>query len=109
MIPEILRYEIPPERVDDFLAAYTAAGEVLKTSPHCLGYEMLRSEKDARLFLLTILWDSAEGHLEGFRKSAAFRQFFALIKDYLPMIKEMEHYALTPIAWTAPAQKGGQS
>ncbi len=100
MIPEVIRYKIPLHQCDAFIDAYRAAGEVLKRSPHCHGFELLRSSKDAELFVLLIRWDSAEGHMQGFRGSAQFREFFALIKPYVSNIQEMEHYTYTDITWT---------
>ena len=102
MTPEILRYRIPADRQPAFLAAYAAAGDVLEASPHCFGYELLHSEKDAELYLLTILWDSADGHLQGFRKSAEFARFLELVRPYIADLLEMEHYATTDLRWQRP-------
>jgi len=103
MIPEILRYRIAAARADAFERDYAAAGDALRRSPHCLGFELLRSDKDPELYLLTIHWDSADGHLQGFRQSPEFRDFFAHIKPYLADLLEMEHYRVTGVAWTRPA------
>jgi len=99
MIPEILRYKIPAEQADAFERDYTQAGEALKQSPHCLGFELLRSGKEPGLYLLTIFWDSAEGHLQGFRNSEPFRVFFGHIRAYLPNLLEMEHYQPAGMQW----------
>ena len=99
MIPEIIRYKIPLSQCDAFMDAYRTAGEVLKASPHCHGFELIRSVKDAERFLLAIQWDSAEGHMQGFRRSAQFREFFALIKPYVAQIEEMEHYTYSDVRW----------
>lgn len=99
MVPEIIRYRVPLAQADAFIKAYADAGEVLKTSPHCLGFELLRSTKDPELFLLTIDWDSVDGHLAGFRRSPQFARFFALIGPYVSGILEMEHYELTDVNW----------
>lgn len=97
VLPEIIRYRIAAERADAFIDAYRRAGQALMESPHCSGYELLRSKKDPELFLLIIRWDSAEGHLRGFRQSAQFRDFFAHIKPYVSDILEMEHYEATGV------------
>lgn len=99
MIPEILRYKVPESQADAFVEAYRAAGEALKASPHCHGFELFRSVKEPDLFLLIIRWDSAEGHLQGFRSSNQFRTFFDLIKPYVSNILEMEHYDATDVIW----------
>ena len=99
MIPEILRYKIPVAQSVAFTTAYRQAAEVLRDSPHCLGCELLRSDKDPENYLLTIYWDSAEGHMQGFRTSAVFPPFLALVRPFLANIQEMEHYHPSGIAW----------
>ena len=99
MVPEILRYKIPAVQAAAFERDYALAGEALKQSAHCLGFELLRSDKDPELYLLTILWDSVEGHLQGFRQSEQFRAFLPLVRAYLPNLLEMEHYVATDMKW----------
>jgi quinol monooxygenase YgiN len=72
---------------------------LLQRSPNCLGYELLHSAKDPELWLLTIRWDSAEGHLQGFRKSALFADFLALVRPFIENLLEMEHYEATDLEW----------
>lgn len=102
MTPEIIRYRIAPERQAAFEQAYAAAGASLQESEHCLGYELLQSEADASLYLLTIRWTSAEGHLQGFRSSAAFREFFEQVKSFVDAILEMSHYRASHLVWQRP-------
>lgn len=100
MVPEVLRYKIPAQQTEAFERDYAQAGESLKASPHCLGFELLRSGKDPELYLLKILWDSAEGHLQGFRQSEQFRSFLGHIRAYIPNLLEMEHYGATEVQWS---------
>ena len=96
MIVEYIRYEIA--NAEPFLVAYETARPALDGSPHCLGYELSRCEEDPTSFILRIEWDSTEGHLQGFRKSAAFAGFFAAVRPFFDDIREMRHYAPTAIA-----------
>jgi quinol monooxygenase YgiN len=98
-IPEIIRYKIPQSEAASFERAYRQAEAVLQASPNCRGYELIRSDKDPQNYILTIFWDSSEGHLEGFRKSNLFPKFLELIRPYIPMIQEMEHYHATGMSW----------
>src|SRR5262245_62149042 len=100
MIPEVIRYRIPAAATTEFVQAYRYAGEVLKQSTHCQGFELIQSTKDPEMFLLIIRWDSAQGHLDGFRKSPQFRPFFELVKPFLSNILEMEHYRSADLSWT---------
>ena len=100
MIVEYIRYEIPDAQADAFLGAYERAGESMRASPHCRSYELTRCSEEPTSFILRITWDSAQGHLEGFRKSPLFRPFLQAIQPYIGAIKEMRHYALTPLTWS---------
>jgi quinol monooxygenase YgiN len=99
MIIEYIRYTIDTARADDFLRAYETAAASLRASPHCQGYELARCTEAPESFTLRIEWDSAEGHLKGFRASPEFRPFFAAIQPYLKDIAEMRHYARTGVVW----------
>jgi quinol monooxygenase YgiN len=99
MIVEYIRYTIDAARADGFLRAYEAAAASLCASPHCQGYELARCEDAPESFVLRIEWDSAEGHLKGFRASAEFEPFLAAVRPYLEDIVEMRHYARTGVVW----------
>jgi quinol monooxygenase YgiN len=92
MIVEYIRYALDPADTEDFLAAYAAAGEILRQDRHCLAWELAQSEREPTRCTVRIEWDSAEGHLEGFRASEGFADFLALVRPYLGAIEEMEHY-----------------
>jgi quinol monooxygenase YgiN len=100
MINEYIRYRIESARAADFLAAYTAAAEQLRASEHCLGYELARCTEAPEYFILRIQWDSADGHLQGFRKSPDFPSFFRAIAAFVKDIEEMRHYEPTAIRWS---------
>jgi quinol monooxygenase YgiN len=92
MIVEYIRYRLLSERCIEFERAYGLAGEALLASPHCLAYELTRCTEDATYYVLRIEWDSAEGHLQGFRQSPEFRAFFRHIQPFVSNIEEMRHY-----------------
>ena len=97
MIVEYIRYAIPAEQRATFESAYGQASASLDASSHCLGYELSRSVDEPEAYVLRIEWDSAEGHLQGFRSSPEFRPFFAAIGPYVGNIAEMRHYELTDV------------
>src|SRR5262245_21796921 len=92
MIVEYIRYRLPSQRCVEFERAYDSAGESLLASPHCRGYELTRCTEDPTCYVLRIEWDSADGHLRGFRGSAEFRDFFRHIQPFVSQIEEMRHY-----------------
>jgi quinol monooxygenase YgiN len=96
MIVEYIRYEL--EDGAALVQAYEAARHSLDTSPQCLGYELSRCTEEPTSLILRIEWDSAEGHLDGFRKSAEFGPFLQAIRPFIGNIREMRHYAVTSVA-----------
>ena len=95
MVVEYIRYAIPAPMAADFEEAYREAGAILAADEHCLGHEVSRGIEDPDHYVVRIEWDSLEGHEQGFRRSAAFAEFFALVKPFFDAIEEMTHYSPT--------------
>src|SRR6476659_53836 len=93
MVVEYIRYTIPADRAAAFEDAYARAGAILTADDHCLGHEIARGVENPERYVVRIEWDSVEGHEQGFRKSAAFGEFFALVKPFFEAIEEMTHYS----------------
>lgn len=96
---EIIRYNVAEDEKANFEDAYLKAGTVLKNSPFCLGYEIIRGVDEKQHYIVRIHWTSVYDHLNGFRKSKEFASFFALVKPFYNNIEEMKHYELTDTVW----------
>lgn len=103
MIVEYIRYQIDEDRREAFEDGYATAQASLRSSSHCLGWELARCTEDSSQYVLRIEWDSAEGHLQGFRRGPDFPPFFAAIRPFVDDIQEMRHYDLTEIQGTNTA------
>jgi len=100
MVVEYIRYLVNDP--NELVSAYSKARRALDASPHCLAYELSSATEDPKCSVLRIEWDSAEGHLQGFRGSPAFAEFLAAVRPLLSQIQEMRHYTVTEIT----ARKG---
>jgi quinol monooxygenase YgiN len=100
MVVEYVRYQMPPGTSDALVEAYQVAGKSLQESPHCLGFELSRCVENPNALILRILWDSVEGHLEGFRTAPEFARFYGAIKAFVHNIDEMRHYEPTQVGWS---------
>jgi quinol monooxygenase YgiN len=89
---EYIRYRIPKEKADAFVDAYRAAVAPLGASAYCLGYDLTHCAENPELFILRIKWTSIDDHLQMFRSSEQFREFFSHIGPFVPHIEEMQHY-----------------
>lgn len=102
MVVEYIRYKIPSKDIQAFETDYGVAAEALEVSDHCGGYELSRCLDEPGRYVLRIEWDSVDGHMQGFRNSDAFRNFFSAIKPYVSQIEEMQHYELTSVKSASP-------
>lgn len=104
MVVEYIRYIVKDnDRRQQLVVAYAQAAASLEAAPECLAYELTLCEEDPTAAILRIEWQSTEAHLQGFRKSTVFAEFFAAIKPFFSEIAEMRHYTLTSVAHRKPA------
>jgi len=94
MIVEYVRYALPAEVRISFEQDYARVGPVMARSPHCLGWELRRSQEDPSQYVVRIEWDSREGHELHYRATAEFRAFFGVMKAYSDHRLQMEHFEL---------------
>src|SRR5437667_12848782 len=92
MIVEYIRYKIDPTRNDEFEDSYRRAGELLDASPHCLRWEAARCVDQPDKQIVRIEWDSADGHLQGFRRSPDFKPFLEGTQPVYKDREAMTHY-----------------
>ena len=100
MIVEYIRYKISKEGQGEFERAYANSSGPLNASKHCHGYELSHCVEEPELYTLRIEWDSLDGHIQGFRNSPEFREFFRYVQPFINEIQEMHHYELTRVQRT---------
>jgi heme-degrading monooxygenase HmoA len=96
---EIIRYKISADQKTDFETAYAKAGEFLKASPYCSGYEVIHGVEEPQHYIVRIHWTSMDDHLQKFRNSQEFKSFFNLVRPFYNAIEEMKHYQSTTTTW----------
>ena len=96
-VVEYIRYALDRHSGEELLAAYGEAEAQLRASPHTLGWELARCVDEPDRFILRIEWDSAEGHITGFRKGEHFPPFLKAIRPFVGEIEEMRHYETTAV------------
>ena len=94
MIVEYIRYKIAEEQQQQFIQVIENACKIIAGCPDCLNHQLNHCEEDKANFIWRIEWVSVDRHLNGFRKSEQFAQFFQLVKPYFNDIQEMNHYEI---------------
>lgn len=101
MVVEYIRYGLTDDaQATAFERDYALAARILDDSEHCLSYQLARSVDQPLQYILRIHWDSADGHLQGFRRSAGFADFLRLVGPYTSQLLEMRHYQPTAVTGT---------
>lgn len=95
MILESAIMSVEPGREEEFLAALEQAKKVLAEAPGWQAVRVHRGIERPATFLVEISWATLEDHTEGFRGSALFDRWRALIGPYFAEPPQVEHW--TPV------------
>lgn len=75
-----------------FLAAFARAEPIIAAAGGYGGHELRRCVEDDHRFLLLVHWDSVASHQVGFRGSAAYQEWRALLHHFYEPFPVVEHY-----------------
>lgn len=91
----ILEHAILPVRPGleaDFEAAMRQALPIIRRQPGCRSAEVSRCVEQPSAYLLLAVWDSVEAHEEGFRLSADYQQWRALLHHFYDPFPTVRHF-----------------
>ena len=87
---------VRPGEEEAFEAAMGEATAYLTRQPGCRGMTVTRSVEEPSTYLLLVVWDSLAAHEEGFRGSADYRQWRALLHHFYEPFPAVTHFV--PVA-----------
>jgi heme-degrading monooxygenase HmoA len=97
MILETARLDVIPGREAEFEAAFAQAQTIIAGMPGYLGHDLQRCVEHDSRYLLLVRWQRLEDHTQGFRQSADYQRWKALLHHFYDPFPEVEHYrALKP-------------
>ena len=91
----VLEHAILPVRPGleaDFESAFGEARPLISGLPGFISLSLSRSVESPHLYLLLVEWDSIEAHTEGFRGSAEYAQWRALLHQFYDPFPVVEHF-----------------
>ena len=95
MVLEVAVLDVRPGQAPEFEAAFDEAQAIIASMTGYLSHELLRCvEKESR-YLLLVRWERLEDHTSGFRGSAEYERWRALLHHFYDPFPEVEHY-VTP-------------
>ncbi|GAB3641183.1 antibiotic biosynthesis monooxygenase family protein [Spirosoma arcticum] len=92
MVTEVAILEIKRGTQADFELAFAKAELVISRAEGYLSHSMQRCLETETKYLLLVQWTSLEAHTTGFRQSALFTEWRALIGPFFDKAPVVEHY-----------------
>jgi heme-degrading monooxygenase HmoA len=92
MILEIATLDIKPNQIAAFEAAFAVAAGIISASPGYIKHSLSRCHENAQRYVLLVEWQTLEAHTVGFRQSAAYLEWKALLHHFYDPFPTVEHF-----------------
>jgi len=93
MILEVAVLDVVPGREPDFQLSFAEAQSIIASMPGYVCHELKRCIEKPSRYILLVSWQKLEDHTVGFRGSAEYQQWKALLHHYYDPFPDVEHYA----------------
>ncbi len=94
MILEVAILNVISGQEASFERAFEQAQTIICTMDGYLGHELQRCVEQPSRYVLLVRWQTLEDHTVGFRQSAEYQKWKALLHHYYKPFPEVEHYQL---------------
>jgi heme-degrading monooxygenase HmoA len=94
MILEHAPLRIRPGQQAAFEAAFSQAQAIIASMPGYAGHSLQRCVEDDALYLLLVNWQTLEDHTVGFRQSAKYQEWRALLHHFYDPFPTVQHFEL---------------
>jgi heme-degrading monooxygenase HmoA len=92
MILELALLDVIAGREAEFEAAFAQAQTIIASMPGYLGHELQRCLERPSRYVLLVRWQRLEDHTIGFRGSAEYQRWKALLHHFYDPFPVVEHY-----------------
>ncbi len=97
MILEAAVLPVIAGREAEFESAFREASPIIASVPGYLGHELQRCIETPSRYLLLVRWETLEAHTVGFRGSAEYQRWRALLHHFYDPFPVVEHFELVPL------------
>jgi heme-degrading monooxygenase HmoA len=94
MIREHALLPVRPGSEPDFERAFAQARPLISAMPGFRALSLSRSIESPSSYLLLVEWESLEDHTVGFRESAQYQEWKALLHHFYEPFPVVEHFTL---------------
>ncbi len=94
MILEVALLDVKPGLQGEFEAAFGQAQRIITGMPGYISHQLQRCLETPDRYLLLVNWERLEDHTEGFRQSAQYEEWRALLHHFYEPFPEVQHYEI---------------
>ena len=95
MILEVATLDIKPNQEDKFEDAFSKAQFIISSMSGYLSHQLQKCVENPSRYILLVNWETIEDHNIGFRESAEYQEWRALLHHFYDPFSTVEHY--TPV------------
>lgn len=92
MIIEHVHLNIKQNQSQAFELAFHKAKAIIYPMDGLNAVQLIKHVEDDHRYIMMIFWDRIEDHTEGFRQSAAYQEWNALLHPFYEAIPKVEYY-----------------
>ena len=92
MILEVAILNVKPGQEREFEAAFGRAQAIIASMPGYVSHQLQSCIEQPGRYLLLVNWETLEDHTVGFRESAQYQEWRALLHHFYDPFPEVQHY-----------------
>lgn len=92
MILEVATLDVRPGHEAEFEAAFAQASAIIASMTGYVSHELQRCMEKRNRYVLLVNWQTLEDHTVGFRGSAEYQRWKALLHHFYDPFPTVEHY-----------------
>lgn len=92
MVLEVAVLNVRPGQGREFESAFATAQQILARMSGYISHELRQCVEDSSRYLLLVHWQTLEDHTVGFRQSAEYQDWKALLHHFYEPFPVVEHY-----------------
>lgn len=92
MVLEVAVLDVKRGQAREFEAAFAKAQRIISAMPGYISHQLQHCIEQPDRYLLLVNWQTLEDHTTGFRQSAEYKEWRALLHHFYDPFPEVQHY-----------------
>lgn len=92
MVLEVATLQVRPGQTEAFERAFGQAQAIIASMSGYQGHELQRCVEDSHQYVLLVRWNMLQDHTVGFRQSAQYQEWRALLHHFYDPFPTVLHY-----------------